>query len=129
MCRMLNVSPSGYYAWLNRKPSRHAMEDERLEAEIKAAYKRNCEVLASETIECDLKEYLIKVGICRIKRKLGIRYKQIKKFKAIVDSKHALPVAENLLDQNFKAEAAGQVWVFGITHIPNNEGWLYLCCP
>lgn len=50
MCRMLNVSPSGYYAWLNRKPSRHAIEEVRLEIEIKAAHIRNRKVAGPETI-------------------------------------------------------------------------------
>jgi len=43
LCRVLGVSRSGYYAWLNRKPSKHAQEEERLEVEIKAAHKRNRE--------------------------------------------------------------------------------------
>ena len=58
-------------------------------------------------------------------RKLGIRCKQIKKFKATTDSKHALPVAENLLDQQFETTAPNQVWVSDITYIATDEGWLY----
>ena len=60
MCRMLNVSPSGYYAWLNRKPSKHTIEEMRLEAEIKSAHKRNREVAGPETLQRDLKEHGIK---------------------------------------------------------------------
>ena len=122
---MLNVSPSGYYAWLNRKPSRHAIEEAILEVEIKAAHKRNREVAGPETIQRDLAVHGIKVGICRIRKirkKLGIRCKQIKKFKATTDSKHALPVAENMLEQNFKADALNKIWVSDITYIPTNEG-------
>ncbi len=122
---MLNVSPSGYYAWLNRKSSRHAIEEMRLEVEIKAAHKRNREVAGPETIQRDLAEHGIKVGICRIRKKLGIRCKQIKKFKATTNSKHTLPVAENLLDQKFEAEAPNRIWVSDITYIPTDEGWLY----
>ena len=69
-----------------------------------------------------------KVGICRIRRirkKLGIRCKQVKKFKATTDSTHALPVAANLLEQKFEATAPNRVWVSDITYIPTNEGWLY----
>jgi len=122
---MLNVSPSGYYAWLKRPISKRAQEEARLEVEIKAAHKRNRETAGPETLQHDLKENGIKVGICRIRKKLGIRCKQIKKFKATTDSKHKLPVAGNLLDQNFKADTLNQIWVSDITYISTKEGWLY----
>ena len=57
---------------------------------------------------------------------LGILCKQGKKFKVTTDSKHNHPVAENLLNQEFKATAPNQVWVTDITYIPTDEGWLYL---
>jgi putative transposase len=60
------------------------------------------------------------------RKKHGIRCKQVKKFKATTNSDHSLPVAENLLAQNFAAEAPNQVWVTDITYIPTAEGWLYL---
>jgi len=69
------------------------------------------------------------VGICRIKRirrKLGIRCKQKRKFKATTDSKHKLPVAENILGQQFKVSAPNKVWTSDITYVPTDEGWLYL---
>ncbi len=68
------------------------------------------------------------MGICRIRRireKLGIRCKQIRKFKATTHSKHTLPVAENLLEQNFRVEAPNEVWVSDLTYVPTEEGWLY----
>ena len=129
MCRMLNLSVSGYYAWLTRKPSKHAQEEGRLEAEIRAAHKRNRETAGPERLHHDLKEHGIKVGICRIRKirkKLGIRCIQKKRFKATTDSKHALPVAENMLNQQFEADAPNRVWVSDITYIPTEEGWLYL---
>ena len=69
------------------------------------------------------------VGICRIKRirrKLGIRCKQKRKFKATTNSKHTLPVAENILGQQFKVTAPNKVWVSDITYVPTDEGWLYV---
>lgn len=125
---MLNVSPSGYYAWSSRLPSKHAQDEARLAIEIQAAHTRNRQVAGPETIQRDLAEHGIIVGICRIRtirKNLGIRCKQIKKFKATTDSKHTLPVADNLLQQTFTAEAPNQVWVSDITYIPTNEGWLY----
>jgi putative transposase len=128
MCRMLHVSASGYYAWLKRKPSKHAQEEARLEIEIKAAHKRTRETFGPERLQKDLAEHGVKVGssrVRRIRKKLGIRCKQVKKFKATTNSKHALPVADNLLEQNFEASLPNRVWVSDITYISTDEGWLY----
>jgi len=58
--------------------------------------------------------------------KNGIIAKTKRKFKATTDSRHAFPVAENLLKQNFFTDKPNQVWVADITYIPTGEGWLYL---
>ena len=129
MCGILKVSKSGYYKWLKGKPSKRVQEEGRLEVEIKAAHKRTRETCGPERLQHDLKEHGVKVGICRIRRirtKLGIRCKQKRKFKATTDSKHALPVAENLLNQQFEATGPNEVWLSDITYIPTEEGWLYL---
>ena len=129
MCRILRVSKSGYYQWFRRKPSKRVLEEGRLEVEIKAAHKRTRETCGPERLQHELKEQGVKVGICRIRRirkKLGLRCKQKRKFKATTDSKHALPVAQNLLNQQFKATTPNEVWVSDITYIPTEEGWLYL---
>jgi putative transposase len=129
LCRVLNVSASGYYSWVDRPLSRWASEEARLEIEIKAVHRQNRGVCGAEKLQCDLAERGIKVGICRIKRikrKLGIRCKQKKKFKATTNSNHKLPVAENILRQQFKVESPDKVWVSDITYISTDEGWLYL---
>ncbi len=104
LCRVLEVSRSGYYAWLTRPPSRHAREEGRLETEIKAAHIRTRKTCGPERLQEDLAVHGVKMGISRIRRirkKLGIRCKQAKKFKATTDSNHTLPVAENLLGRKF----------------------------
>ncbi len=129
MRRVLAVSPSGYYAWVKRPLSKRAREETRLEIEIKAAHKRTRQTCGPERLQRDLAEHGVQAGICRIKRirkKLGIRCKQVKKFKATTDSKHTLAVAENLLGQQFKVSRPNAVWVSDITYIPTDEGWLYL---
>ena len=129
MCGLLQVSRSGYYQWLNRRPSKRVLEEGRLEVEIKAAHKRTRETCGPERLQHELKEHGVKVGICRIRRirkKLGIRCKQKRKFKATTDSQHALPVAENLVQQQFEATRPNEVWLSDITYIPTAEGWLYL---
>ena len=129
MCRGLKVSASGYYAWLTRRPSVHAQEEGRLEVEIRAAHRRTRETCGPERLQHDLAAHGIQVGICRIRRirkKLNLYCKQKRKFKATTDSKHTLPVAENVLNQQFEATAPNQVWLSDITYIPTDEGWLYL---
>lgn len=129
LCRTLDVSPSGYYSWLKRPDSPRQKEEARLVIEIKAAHKRTRETYGPERLQTDLAKHGVQVGVHRIKRirkEHGIRCKQVKKFKATTNSNHSLPVAENLLEQNFAAEAPNQVWVTDITYIPTGEGWLYL---
>jgi putative transposase len=129
MSRMLDVSASGYYAWLVRPLSERKKDNARLELEIKAAHKRTRETYGPARLQHDLILHGIQAGICRIRRirkKLGLRCKQKRKFKATTYSKHGLPVADNLLKQRFTANGPNQVWLSDITYIPTDEGWLYL---
>ena len=85
--------------------------------------------MVPERLQRDLAEHGVRVGVCRIKRirqKLGIRCKQKRRFKTTTNSAHRLPVADNLLGQQFKVSQPNAVWVSDITYIPTDEGWLYL---
>ena len=127
--RMLKVSLSGYYGWVDRPVSKRAREELRLELEIKAAHRRTRQTYGAERLQHELAEHGVMVGICRLKRlrrKLGIRCRQKRKFKATTYSRHKLPVAQNLLGQRFKVYAPNKVWVSDITYVPTDEGWLYL---
>jgi len=127
--RMLKVSTSGFYDWVDRPLSRRAQEEARLEIEIKAAHQRTRQTYSALRLQYDLREYGTKVGICRIRRirrKLGLCCKQKRRFKITTHSNHRLPVAENLLNQDFKVSQPNKVWVSDITYIPTDEGWLYL---
>jgi putative transposase len=129
MCRVFEVSESGYHAWRDRPPSRRAQENARLEVEIRAAHQRTRETCGPERLQSDLADHGIRAGVNRIKRirkKLGLRCKQKRKFKVTTDSKHHLPIAPNLLDRNFTVPAPNRAWVSAITYIPTDEGWLYL---
>jgi len=68
MCCILRVSKSGYYKWLNWKPSKRVLEEGRLEVEIKAAHQKSRETFGPERLQHELKERGINVGICRIRR-------------------------------------------------------------
>jgi putative transposase len=127
--RVLKVSLSGYYGWIDRPLSKRAREELRLELEIKAAHRRTRQTYGAERLQHELAEHGVRVGLCRLKRlrrKLGIKCRQKKKFKATTDSKHRLPVARNLLGQKFKVHAPNEVWVSDITYVRTDEGWLYL---
>jgi transposase InsO family protein len=129
LCSVLDVSDSGYYAWRKRSPSRRAQEEARLEVEIMAAHRRTRETYGPERLQEDLAAHGVPVGIHRIKRlrrKLNLRCRQKKRFKATTDSRHSLPVAANLLAQKFDAPAPGRIWLSDITYIWTKEGWLYL---
>lgn len=100
-----------------------------MEVEILAAHKRTRGTFGAERLQHDLADHGVKAGVCRIRRirkKLGIKCRQKRKFKATTDSNHKFPVAENLLDQNFKAAEPNKIWQSDITYIPTEEGWLYL---
>ena len=129
LCRVLAVTTSGYYAWIKRPQSIRQREEERLELEIRAAHKRTRQTYGPERLQRDLSDNGVVVGIHRIKRirrKLGLRCRQKRKFKVTTDSRHSLPVAANLLNQKFEASAPNQIWLSDITYIPTEEGWLYL---
>jgi transposase InsO family protein len=127
--KLLKVSASGFYDWTDRPLSKHAKEEIRLEIEIKAAHQRTRQTYGPVRLQHELREHDIQIGICRIRRirkKLGIRCKQKRKFKVTTHSSHGLPVAENMLKQNFKVNKPNNVWVSDITYIPTDDGWLYL---
>lgn len=97
---------------------------------IVAAHKRTRETCGPERLQQDIAEQEgITIGVHRIKRlrkELGIRCCQKRKFKAITNSNHSLPVAENLVDQEFTVTSPNQIWLTDITYIRTREGWLYL---
>jgi putative transposase len=127
--RILEVSPSGFYDWLDRPLSKWAREETRLEVEIRAAHNRTRQTYGAERLQKDLEAHGICVGICRIRRirkKIGISCKQKQKIKATTSSSHKLPIAANLLCQQFQVSRPNAVWLSDITYIPTDEGWLYL---
>jgi len=129
MCRILEVSASGYYAWLHRPESQRTRENRRLVVEIRAIHKENRGVYGSPRIHAELKEREIHVGenrVARLMRENGIAAKQKKKYKVTTDSNHNQPVAPNILQRDFDAKAPNQKWLADISYIPTREGWLYL---
>ena len=129
LCKVLRVYRSGYYAWLKQPVSKRKQEEVRLRIEIQAAHERTRETCGAERLQEDLADRGVEVGVHRIRRirkELGLKCKQNKKFKVTTNSKHSLEVADNLLDQNFEVDFPNEAWVTDLTYIRTDEGWLYL---
>jgi putative transposase len=128
MCEALNVSRSGYYAFLKRPESKRSRENKRLLEAIRKIHRETHEIYGSPRITQSLQkdEKASRGRVARIMRENGIRSKTVKKYKATTNSKHNLPVADNLLNREFAAQRPNEKWLTDITYIQTEEGWLYL---
>jgi len=129
MCQVLEVSRSGYYAWLKRPKSNRKQLNEELVERIKKVFNQSRQTYGSPRITYALKNQGIacsKNRVARLMKENNIKPKTKRKFKATTNSKHNYPVADNILNRNFNPTAPNQAWVADITYIPTDEGWLYL---
>lgn len=119
MCRVFDVSRSGYYGWIHT-PSDRKQRDEWLKLEIKVTHIRTRESYDTRRLQTELAENGIIIGrdrLARFRKELGLRCKQKRKYKATTNSNHSLPVAPNLLNQCFEATTPNQIWVADITYV------------
>jgi transposase InsO family protein len=130
MCDALSVSPSGFYAWRSRPESRRDIANRALLVDIRRVHAQHRERYGAPRIHAELRAQghaISRKRVARIMRQHGIQARAPRRYRVCTtDSKHSLPVAENLLDQNFGANRPDQVWLADITYIPTGEGWLYL---
>jgi transposase InsO family protein len=130
MCQAFKVSRSGYYQWLQRKPSARAVETQKIKRMIKSVYESSKGRYGSPKITVELEKRGLKVSRPRVARMMkseGIKSIIRKKYKvSTTDSKHKYPISENHLNRNFIALYPGQKWVSDITYIHTEQGWLYL---
>jgi transposase InsO family protein len=129
LCRILQVVPSGFYAWRTRSESKHQQRDRELAVRIAAIHYEHKKRYGSPQIHGQMKkqgEAVSKKRVARIMREQGLSAKPPKRFRRTTDSSHNLPVAKNLLGRNFEAEEPDKVWVTDITYVRTWEGWLYL---
>ena len=112
MCRVLEVSRSGYYRWLKHKPSQRELDNQRLDAQIRQIYDDNKGRYGSPKITQELRDRGRRVGknrVARRMRKAGLRSKIRRKFRVTTDSKHHFAVSPNLLERNFTEQAPDRV--------------------
>lgn len=129
MCRVLQVSKSGYYAWRHRKPCTRTQENQILSQQIQQIHQNSRGTYGSPRIHASLSAKGFQVGrqrVVRLMAKLGICARPRRKFRVTTDSEHPLPIAENLLERDFTASDPDQAWVSDITYIWTAQGWLYL---
>lgn len=129
MCRVLDVSRSGYHDWTVRGVSPRESEDAHLLERIKDVFKDSKETYGSRRVHRQLAaegETCSRRRVARLMRKDGIKPKVKRRFVVTTDSNHDLPVADNLLERDFDIKEPDRVWVSDITYIPTGEGWLYL---
>jgi transposase InsO family protein len=129
LCDVLEVSRSGYYSFQTRGESKRSKEDKRLEIKIKTSFKNSRNTYGYRRIVKDLKEQQESCGKHRaisLMKRLDLRTKARRKFKATTNSSHNKPIYENLLNRQFKPAQINQSWVSDITYIATKEGWLYL---
>ena len=130
MCRVLEVSRSGYHAWTTRELSPRAREDARLTARIRELFVLRRKVYGSPRIWSDLVlddgEQISRKRVERLMRQAGLSGLQEKKWKATTIRVPGVRVADDLLDRDFAAEGPNRCWVADITYLRTWEGWLYL---
>jgi putative transposase len=129
MCRVLDVSSSGFYDWLERPESPRAVENRAVVAKIQAIHGDSRRTYGSPRVHASLQDAGYRIGrnrVARLMRDNAIRARTKRKFRVTTDSRHDHPVAPNRLDRQFEVAAPNTVWVADISYIPTREGWLYL---
>jgi len=128
-CDALEVSESGYYAWVGRTPSQADRRRDQLVAVITQVHAEVKERYGSPrmTAELNARGYACTVNtVADLMKTHGIRAKTVRRFVRTTDSRHSLPVADNLLDRQFEPGRPNVAWSADITYIPTADGWLYL---
>jgi putative transposase len=129
MCRVLDVSRAGFYAWCKRPESKRASSDRELLARIRAVHEESRRTYGSPRVHATLVAEGTRVGqhkVARLMRADGLQARRKRRFVRTTDSHHNLPVAENVLNRQFTPTEPNKVWATDITFIWTKEGWLYL---
>jgi putative transposase len=125
----MSVCRGGFYAWRNRDKSARELQNEKLTEQIRQAHQASKETYGSPRVFAELKEAGIACSekrVALLMRLANLRAVRPKRFVATTDSKHDMPIAENLLDRQFGAATADTRWCGDITYIWTSQGWLYL---
>lgn len=129
MCRVLEVSRSGFYAWRGRPQPQRSRDDQRLTEQIAVVHATSRAVYGAPRVHAELRAQGVQVSrprVSRLMRQAGLRGRCKRRYQHTTNSRHQHPVAENVLARDFSAQGPDQKWVADITYLPTLEGWLYL---
>lgn len=129
MCRVLEVSRSGFYHWLGRPESCRSRRHRYLTTKIRQIHIHNRQIYGSPRIHSELVDQGEKVGkntVAYLMRKHKIQSKVHRRFVKTTDSRNTKKPAQNILNQKFRAQQPNQKWVSDVTFIATRQGWLYL---
>jgi putative transposase len=129
LCDVLGVSRSGYYAWSRRPEPARKKADAELKTKIAAVHAKSRSTYGSPRVHAELRGKGMIVSRKRVERLMreeGIKARQKRRYRRTTDSNHAHPIAPNVLEREFTAEAPNKAWVTDVTYIATDEGWLYL---
>ena len=129
LCRVLEVTPSGYYAWRARPESPRRRDDRHLEAQVRTIFEQSRGTYGCPRVQAELRDRGLRVSrkrIARLMRSAGLRSKRGRKFRVTTRAHPTRPVAPNHLDRRFQVVAPDRVWLGDITYVWTREGWLYL---
>jgi putative transposase len=129
MCKILEISKSGYYNRRKNGIGEREKQRDLLLKEIKVIYLESRGLYGSPRITAELKRRGIsctRKRVAQLMQRAGIRAKTVKRYRRTTNSEHKKAISENLLDQRFIVNRPNNVWVSDITYIKTREGWLYL---
>jgi len=129
LCRALDVTPSGFYAWQQRPPSQRSRDDEQLILQLRIAHAASRQTYGRPRLHRALRAIGLRVGERRVRRlmtRAGVHPRRRRRFRATTDSVGAVHVVGNRLRRRFHHTQPDTVWAADITACWTLEGWLYL---
>jgi transposase InsO family protein len=129
MCRVLQVSRSGFYAWCRRPAAERTRQDQALSLEVAAIHAESRGRYGSPRVHAELRargQRTARKRVARLMRLQGLRARSRRRYRCTTDSKHGLAIKGNLLARRFAVTRPNITWVTDITYLWTMEGWLYL---
>jgi transposase InsO family protein len=129
LCRALEVSPSGYYAWRARRPSARAQQEVGLRHAIRVAHAESRGCYGSPRVHYAVRASGYAVGrnrVIRLMRAEGLRARRRRRFRVTTDSEHQWTVPTDLVQRRFRPARPNIVWAADLTYLPTATGWMYL---
>ena len=129
LCRVLQVSCTGFYAWRRRPLCERRRQDDELLKQIHRVHRDNRGIYGSPRVYRALRTAGLQAGkhrVARLMRLEGLRGRAARRFRFIATRRSDFPAAPTLVDRHFSADAPNRLWVADITQIRTREGWLFL---